>query len=242
MKWLESLVEEAQTNLSDREVEALWTRGVSGDQIEIYQLGYLDQRLPKGEYPEHFLNWWKKQSRDDVFVLPLTNTLGHVRGIQLRHVALERKGYTDYIADREEPVLFGLSQAMPFVWKSETICLVEGVFDLLPLQRHIPSIVSTLHAGIPGNFLRTLLRMARQIDLAYDGDFQGQKVAFDLAREHADRFRFRILRIPKVPFRGRHTKDPNELWEAWGDKRLGPYLQSDTSWKCSIRCPPRMRG
>lgn len=231
MQWLETLVEEAQGFLGEREREALWTRGVSDEQIDRYQLGYLDRDLPTADYPPGFLKWWNKQPRDDVFILPLTNTLGHVRGLQLRHVDLERKGYTDYIADKEEPVLFGLAQAMPAVWETEKICLVEGVFDLLPLQRHIPPIVSTLHAGIPKNFWRILRRLVTQIDFAYDNDPQGIKVAFGTAREYAGAFRFNILQIPKVPFRDRYVKDPNELWGVWGDERLASYLENDRSWK-----------
>lgn len=224
MRWLELLVEEACDQLEGKEREALWVRGVSDEQIEQYQIGYLNSSLPTADYPKHFLAWWHEQAKDGVFVYPLTTTLGHIRGIQLRCVDPDRKGYTDYIADKEEPVLFGLAQAMKSVWESESICLVEGVHDLFPIQRHFPGVVSTLHAGIPGNFRRTLRRLIRQLYIAYDKDSAGLKASFEIAKEYGGQFDVRILKYPKIPYRKRHVKDPCELWEVWGDKRLGVYL------------------
>ena len=225
MQWLETLVAEAQEQLGDRERTALWTRGMSDEQIFAYKVGYLDKYLPVAEYPTHFLEWWADQPREDVFVFPMTNTLGHLRGLQLRSVDPALKGYTDYIADKEEPVLFGLAQAVPHIWTTETICLVEGVFDLCPLQRIHPFTVATLHAGVPRNFWRTLRRLVRHIWLFYDADATGRKVSFEILREHRDQFEVKIFDYPKVPYKNRQVKDLGELWEVWGDARLGVFLR-----------------
>lgn len=231
MEWLEALVEGAHAQLGSRELEELWSRGVSDDQIELYKIGHLDQYLPEANYPNHFIEWWCSQDRHDVFVLPLTTTQGQIRGIQLRHVERSEKGYTDYIADREEPVLFGLGQAMQSVWESETICLVEGFFDLCPIQRHLPYTVATIHAGVPNNFWRVLRRLVTRIVLIYDNDEAGRDVSYKIAKEYRSAFKVDIFKYPHLS-RKQFTKksskepvkDPSDIWEAWGDQRFGVFL------------------
>lgn len=227
MAWLDDLVEFAQDQLDDRVLEALWGRGVSEDQVEQYRLGHLDRELPTADYPEAFLEWWEKQPRDDVFVFPLTNTLGQIRGLQLRHVAPARKGYTDYLSTKEEPVYFGLAQAMPRVWDSEKVYLVEGAFDLFPLQRHLGGVVSTLHAGLPTPLWRVFRRLVRKIVLAYDMDSGGRDAAFEIIRKYREHVEVQVLKLPPIPYKskGRPVKDPGELWEVWGDERLGVFLR-----------------
>lgn len=228
MDWLEALVQGAQAQLGSRELEELWSRGVSDLQIEQYRFGYLDQYLPEANYPNEFIEWWGSQDRSDVYVFPLTTTQGQVRGIQIRHVERSDKGYTDYIADREEPVLFGLGQAMPSIWSSETICLVEGVFDLCPVQRHIPYTVATLTAGVPGNLWRVLRRLVKRILLVYDDDATGLDKSFQIAREYGKSFKVDILKYPprKMFKRPSQKLDPSEIWEAWGDSRFGVFLRN----------------
>jgi DNA primase len=229
VRWLEDLVSFAQECLDDREREALYLRGVSEDQIERYRIGYLDRELPDADYPQRFTDWWEKHRSqlDDSLVLPLTTPLGMVGGFQLRHVQQSRRGYMDYLSIKDEACLFGLAQAMPAVWASESIWLVEGAFDLFPVERHLPNTVATLHAGINGTLWRVLRRLVKQISLAYDGDSAGREASWGIAKgDKAKGFDVKVIKLPRVPIRGtlKSTKDPNELWEAWGDQRLGVFL------------------
>src|SRR4051812_13467368 len=99
------------------------SRGASDSQIETFQLGYLNRELPAG-LPNHFLEWARGGEKlDDVFVLPLTNTLGEISGLQFRHVDRERAGYMDYFVDRKETVLFGLGQAVASMWATRSVYL-----------------------------------------------------------------------------------------------------------------------
>lgn len=227
MTWLEDLTQFAHEQMNDRPMETLWGRGVSEGQIENYRLGYLDRYLPDADYPPGFLEWWEKQPRDDVFVFPLTNTLGQVRGLQLRHVDSARKGYTDYLSTKEEPVYFGLSQAMPGIWESGIVCLVEGAFDLFPIQRHLPFTVSTLHAGLPTPLWRVFRRLVRKIILAYDMDAGGWDAVRQITQKYREYVDVTALRLPSVAYKskGRSVKDPGELWEVWGDDKLGVFLR-----------------
>jgi DNA primase len=175
------------------------------------------------------LDWWDKHQDqlDDSLVLPLTTPLGQIGGLQFRHVQQSRKGYTDFMAVKDEACLFGLSQAMPSVWEYGAILLVEGAFDFFPVQRHIPFATATLHAGISNAFWRVLRRVASQIYLAYDADKTGWDQSKKISEhERAQAFDVKIIRLPRVPIKGtlKYTKDPSELWETWGDSRLGVFL------------------
>ena len=226
--WLEALVEWAHTQLGDREREALWSRGVSDEQIELFRLGYLDGELPELEKADAFIEKYRKTNwLRDVFVLPLTNTLGQVKGLQLRHVDRAQKGYSDFVPFEDEPVSFGLAQAMPHVWETASIWLVEGAFDLFPIQRTCPNVVPTLTNRLTEQFARTLRRLVDDIWLAWDMDAKGREAVWKAIREHGQDFQIHDVRFPRPLLLDgkRLAKDPSELWEVWGDARLGPFLQ-----------------
>lgn len=229
MTWLDDLTAHAQTNLTDRVREALYARGVSDEQLAEYRIGYLDRKLPDFEGMGDFLKWAHQGARlDDVLVFPLTSTLGVVHGFQFRHVDRARKGYLDFIPYKEECVLFGLAQAMPHVWRTGGIWLVEGAFDLFPIQRHFPGVVATLTARVPESLVRVMRRMVRQVWVGYDVDAAGRAAAADFTRTHGRDFRVETVYYPQARVLGspNPTKDPGELWEAWGDEQVGRFIQT----------------
>lgn len=228
MEWLELLVQHAHERLGERERDALCSRGVSDEQIDLFRLGCLNKELPSLAFPKDFLDWsWNGRRLDDVFLLPLTNTLGQVKGLQFRHIDRARTGYSDYIPYEDEPVLFGLSQAMPHVWKNESIWLVEGGFDLFPIQRVYPEVVATLTARVTTEFARLLRRLVKEIWLVYDMDETGRKQAARVSKFYGRDFTIHDVNLPqpqKVNGTGK-AKDPADLWEVWGDGRLGVCLK-----------------
>jgi DNA primase len=233
MAWLEDFADYACEQVHEGIVEALNLRGVSDDQIRDFRIGYLKRTLPPLQYPESFLNWCHQGAKlDGVYCFPLTNVLGDVRGFQFRFIERERGGYMDFLTEAGEPVLFGLGQAMPHVWTSESVYLVEGVFDLFPLQRHHPAIVATLTARVIDPMLWTLRRMCKRIVLGYDNDGTGRRAVDRFSREHGDEFRIVDVKYPKHSMpNGKVSKDPGDLWELWGDQRLGDYLREQLTTK-----------
>lgn len=228
MEWLEQLTQHAHEQLGEREREALWTRGVTDEQIDLYRLGCINKRLPDLQFPDDFMEWsWSGRRLDDVFLLPLTNTLGQVKGLQFRHVDRARSGYSDFMPYEDEPVLFGLAQAMPHVWRTESVWLVEGGFDLFPIQRVYPEVVATLTARVTTEFARLLRRLVQEIWLAYDMDHTGRIQSRHVVKTYGQDFKVHEVTFPQ-PARPDGTgkaKDPSELWETWGDSRLGVFLK-----------------
>lgn len=229
MSWVDDLVRYAQGNLDDRVLEALWSRGASPEQIIEFSLGYLNGVLPSG-MPTEFREWSHDGAKlKDSYVLPLTNPLGAVSGFQFRSVEKSNKGYLDYFLVRDEPVLFGLGQAVPHMWGSDSVCVVEGAFDLFPVQRVLPYTVSTITAKVTDILLRWLFRLVRKVYLFYDADSTGRSACREFVREHQPDFEhLQVMEYPRgvtLP-NGKLVKDPADLWEVWGDDLLGPYIRN----------------
>jgi len=229
MTWLDDFVGHAAGNLTERAREALWARGVTDEQTSLFQIGYLDRELPEGiDFPPGFLDWsFRGGKLDDVFVLPLTNTLGEIHGLQFRHVDRERTGYMDFI-EKGDLVLFGLGQAIPHIWETRSILLVEGGFDLFPVQRFYAPTVATLTARVVDPLVRILRRLVDRIWLGYDMDDTGRKASARFVRQHGEEFgHVGIVDYPRVCMvDGKLSKDPSDLWEAWGDQKFSAFLAS----------------
>lgn len=229
MTWLKTFVKRAHDGMGVDAREALWRRGVTDAQIDSLEIGFLPRAcLPAVEVSPRFRGWWANHSSRyrNALVFPLTNTLGDVHGVQFRDLDPKVRGYLDYFETKEEPAFFGLAQAMPSVWQTEEVWLVEGAFDLCPLQRHVPNVIATIHAGVSKQLARVLRRVARTLWVAYDMDSTGLTVSYGLARELRELFKVVVVKFPRAPLAaGGTAKDPNDLWSAWGDVGLGAYLQ-----------------
>lgn len=230
MTWLDDFAAHAVSLLDDRVREALYARGVTDEQVALYGIGYINGRLPELPYSEAFLKeTWQGRKLDDCYVFPLTNVLGEVKGFQFRHVERGRTGYTDYIGDKSEAVLFGLAQAMPHVWRTGSAWLVEGNFDLFPIQRHFPGVIATLTARVVDVFVPVLRRLVvGDLFLGYDMDVPGRRGVTNFKKFHGADFNVRevVYPTPVMPVTGKKAKDPGDLWEYFGDEKLGAFVRS----------------
>jgi DNA primase len=223
----------AQT-LPERVRDALYARGVTDEQIALFGLGYVNRTLPPGDYPESFIQWSNIGDRmEDAIVLPLTNVLGEVRGLQFRHVARDRAGYMDFIEVNDEAILFGLGQAAPHLWAERSVVLVEGGFDLFPVQRVFPGTVATLTARVTDSLLRLLRRLVSRVWLGYDMDEPGRRACERYQKQLSSEFDAKVVLYPRVPMLGtsKLTKDPGDLWETWGDAKFQDEMRALLGFK-----------
>lgn len=222
MSWMQELAAYAAARVDERVREALLDRGVSDTQIAVYQIGHLDKDLPDG-VPDEFRKWASGKT-DDVFLFPLTDSRGDVCGFQVRSVDRNKSGYSDYLPDKREACVFGLGQAIETMWDTRTVFLVEGVFDLFPIQRACPSVVATLTARASPQFVRLLKRVVDCVWVGYDMDAAGRRGCSEFVRDHGRELRVYIVSYPEL----KKVKDPGDLWEVWGDSQLIPYIQAFT--------------
>lgn len=240
MAWVDDLVAHCERCMSEETREELWSRGADNAQIDLYRIGYLEGEAPDVGY-EPFSKWfrhWHKEGRmGKQIVLPLTNALGEVKGVQFRALERERKGYIDYFAESAEPVYFGLGQAIPHAWKEGSIWLVEGAFDLFPIQRHFPNVMPTLTAKVSDSLARMLRRFVKKVIIAYDRDATGRRGAEHFRADYGSDFETAVVEFPPVvKVDGSEAKDPGDYWEAWGDDQLGAFLRDQLGafLRCSV--------
>lgn len=224
--WTEDFL--SRCELPEDRREELWARGVSNWQIETYRIGYLDSGLPELELPTTFTKWSHGGKRvEECFVFPLTNWLGEIQGFQFRPADRERKGYMDYFLDRKQAVSFGLGPAGLSVWETRRVCIVEGVFDLFPVQRLVPWVVSVLTAKVANQFARSLSRVVDEAFLLLDDDAAGRLGTERFLKYYQGWFRsVEVIRYPTgvSTCTGSRVKDPGDIWEAWGDERFASFF------------------
>lgn len=228
MTWLDDIADFAASKIDDRVREAYWGRGADDNQIALYRLGYIDRSLPEADLPPDFLRWsGHGEKLANSYVLPLTNALGEVRGFQFRSVDESVRGYMDYFADDTEAILFGLGPAIKAMWRSGRAVLVEGAFDLFPIQRVVPEVIATITAKVAPSFARVLRRHAKKVYISYDRDKMGKMGSSNFRRTYGKDYEEVVdVEYPDVTtLEGKVAKDPNEIWSAWGDERLADHLR-----------------
>lgn len=241
MTWVDDFVASCHQALDtsvgeDTVRERYWSRGVDDDQIALFLLGYTDGNLPL-DLPEAFLKWSFGGDRiKNSFVFPLTNALGEVKGLQFRSVEREKSGYMDYFLDETEPVFFGLGQASREIMRTSRVILVEGTFDLFPVQRAFKEVVATLTAKVSPGLIRLLKRLADRVYFSYDRDIAGKRGTKAFMESQASFFTEIVdIEYPVIKMiDGKVAKDPNEMWEAWGDERFTAFL------RCTLPTPQLM--
>jgi len=229
MTWLDDFATRAHACLSERVLEALSERGVTEAQARQYQVGHVAGSLPDDiDFSVPFRAWCLGGRKlPDAYVFPMTNTIGQVKGFQFRSVDRGRKDYRDYIEDHTEIALFGLAQAAPFMWENRSAFLVEGTFDIFPIQRAFAGVIPTMTAGATEPLVRVLRRLVKDVWTGYDMDTPGRRACVEFSKTYGRDFTCHPVVYPKALLRnGRAAKDPSDLWEAWGSTEVERFIQT----------------
>lgn len=219
---MQDLAAYAAERVDGRVRDSLRLRGVSDLQIELFQIGHLDQELPEW-VPAGFCGWARNKI-SDVYLFPLTNACGDVKGFQIRAVDRKKAGYSDYLPEKWEACLFGLGQASKHMLDTGSVFLVEGVFDLFPVQLAFAPTIATLTARAGSTLAAVLRRLVDRVWVGYDMDAAGRRGCANFERSYGKDFEVYIVSYPVKA----GQKDPGDLWEAWGDERFAAYIQAST--------------
>jgi len=183
---------------SQRAVDYLKQRGVSGEIAARYRLGYAPsgwQNLPKSFSPELVraagLSVTNEQGHSyDRFrnriMFPIRDRRGRVVGFGGRVINAED---TPKYLNSPETVVFkkgrevyGLHEMLAVARKPERILIVEGYMDVIALaQMGFPCAVATLGTATSGDHVHLLFRYAHELVFCFDGDAAGQNAAWKAA-------------------------------------------------------------
>jgi DNA primase len=232
--FIDNILRVAATNLqhAPQALSYLRERGVSEAQIDGYGIGYFaeDQWPPyipdknATQEERHYLSKSKKGfSLKGKLLFPFTNALGMIKGFQTRTPDSKSKDYWKYHLPNadEDAVFFGTSQAMGHIWNKKSVVVVEGIFDIFPVARHVPFTICAATSSFTPNQISFLRRYVRDVFFMSDNDAQGDDFYWKFAKTYGKDFN----RIDRIEY---HGKDPSESWSKLGEvsfsEQLKPYI------------------
>ncbi len=187
-----------QLKLSQRAIDYLKQRGLSGEIAARFGIGYAPdgwQNLAAA-FPDYqsgtlsetglvIVNEEDHKRYDrfrDRIMFPIVNVRGQVIGFGGR--VLDR-GEPKYLNSPETPLfekgreLYGLFQAQKAIRAGQQVLVVEGYMDVVALAQHgVEYAVATLGTATTPYHVQKLLRLTEHIVFSFDGDKAGQKAAW----------------------------------------------------------------
>ena len=186
-----------QLKLSQRAIDYLKQRGLSGEIAAKFGIGYAPdgwQNLAAAfaDYQDATLNETglvitsEEAKRYDRFrdriMFPIINVRGQVIGFGGRVLD---KGEPKYLNSPETSLfekgreLYGLFQAQKAIRAGQKVLVVEGYMDVVALAQHgVEYAVATLGTATTPYHIQKLLRLTEHIVFCFDGDKAGQKAAW----------------------------------------------------------------
>ena len=186
-----------QLKLSQRAIDYLKQRGLSGEVAARFGIGYAPdgwQNLAAAfpNYRDETLNETglvisgeddKRYDRfRDRIMFPIINVRAQVIGFGGRVLD---KGEPKYLNSPETPLfekgreLYGLYQAQKAIRAGQRVLVVEGYMDVVALAQHgVEYAVATLGTATTPHHVQKLLRLTELIVFCFDGDKAGQKAAW----------------------------------------------------------------
>lgn len=158
-------------------------------------------------------------------VVPMYSPLGEVIGFEARNI--HQKIIRDYRLPEaaHHPFWLGTRRAVQKMWAGGDVWVVEGFFDLCPMEWVIPetdAILASVTAKLSPAHVEFLRRFCRgTVNMVYDRDAGGRKGTVGFTDENGKR-RFGALdwlrrvglNSRDIPYEG--GKDPGELWDRGG--------------------------
>lgn len=230
MSWLASALE--GFTLTTEVEEYLWRRGAKDESITAFGIRTWGE-LPEPSPDPVFRKRHKPRGEDlqGMLVCPLRSPKGAVLGFEARSIV--EKKLSRYLLPEAawNPIWVGLTPAtMSRIWDGSDIWIVEGLFDLFPLEWVVPTgdvVLGTGRAKLTEKHVEFLARFCRGwVNLVYDNDPTGQKgmrgwVEAETGKRHwgaketLDRVGVKSRIISYIG-----GKDPGDIWKAGGVRAL----------------------
>jgi DNA primase len=227
--YLSDLISQCHQNLLDSDKDDpfggyfyLRGRGVSDFQIDQFNIG-LGYSNVKGDSK---FNYVFNGSLKNYIVVPLYNASGKLRGLETRTFD-DTKKYVQFYLDgwKEDAVCLGFPYTLESIWESETVFLVEGMFDFFPLQRIFPNVLSPLSAKVTPTQNRFLQRFCKNVVYMFDMDTKGDETSKDLISK-SNIYGYKGYKSHRFKF---PAKDIGEMYDKMGYDRLKKFIESEVN-------------
>jgi len=241
-----TLLFQQQLKSSDKAIQYLKQRGVSGDVAKNYKLGYAPDSWDflTGEFinnhdlTNHLCTLGLLIKKDngqhydrfrDRIIFPITDRRGRVIGFGGRVID---QGEPKYLNSPESPVfhkgmeLYGVFEAKQATRNLERILIVEGYMDVVALaQNGIVYAVASLGTATTKEQIQKTFRATQEIIFCYDGDAAGTKAAWRALENTLPIIRdgqvAKFLFLPE-------NEDPDSMVRKEGKEKFEQRLQTAT--------------
>lgn len=161
--------------------EYLKGRGVLGDEIRDFKLGYTQVISIPNDGSEDYETFMKETRRGRAFenkiVFPIFDVIGRVIGLFGRSV--ESKEFKFYLTKEAKftGIFYGLYQALPSIIETGRVFIVEGPFDLLAFRKVFKNSVCAMTAGVSDAQYDIMSFFANSLVTVFDSDKAGLAAA-----------------------------------------------------------------
>lgn len=231
-----------QLKTSDKAVQYLKQRGLTGDIAKTYQLGYapdgwnfltdnlgndkktVDALIATGLLVSKDDGKQYDRFRDRI-IFPITDRRGRIIGFGGRVID---QGEPKYLNSPENTVfhkgqeLYGLFEARKAVRNLEKLIVVEGYMDVVALAQHgVSNAIASLGTATTSEQIQLAFRTVKTIIFCYDGDNAGKKAAWRALENTLpllrDGFEAKFLFLPE-------GEDPDSMVRQEGKDRFEQRL------------------
>jgi len=188
----------------------LKNRKVTDEEIKEFKLGYSHMVAAVDDGSEDYNLFKDETYRGKVLekkiVFPIYNMLGNPIGLLGR--SIENKEFKLYLTleAKFSGAFFGLCSALPHIYETGRVFVVEGPFDFFAFRKVFPNVVGDLTAELTEAQYEILSFFAEEIITVFDSDNPGR-----MAAERAKR------QWPGIKTLSLGYKDPDGVLKYYGD-------------------------
>ena len=187
--FLDTLVQTLHSSLPryDPAKEYLKSRYVSNEEISEYKLGYSRVISVQNDGSSDY-ETFMKETRDgrafeNKIVFPIYDIIGRAVGLFGR--SIEAKEFKFYLTKEAKytGAFFGLYQALPHIYLTGRVFIVEGPFDLLAFRKVYKNSIASMTAGISDAQYEILSFFVNSIVTVFDSDGPGKRANAEAAEK-----------------------------------------------------------
>jgi DNA primase catalytic core len=222
----------SNTKESNEAKTYLYNRGLSDQDIEEWELGYVSPGLIYRGTQE---KGWKtvelqsagllsEKGKEHFFghriTFPIKSSEGLIQGFSARNIMDAHENSPKYINSPSTKLfskgktLYGLDKAKDYILEKNNAIITEGFMDTIQMHKHgFKNTVAVMGTALTESHIHQIKNISENVTLCFDNDKAGT-IAFNRSTQIAGPF----MRVQKLTLE--NAKDPDEFLKEYGSNKL----------------------